>query len=243
MNHKRTYRIYREEGPQVRTNRRRRLTRPRVPTLVPDKANQRWSMDFVSDQLANSQWFRVLNVGDEYSQECLLQIADFSISGHRVPRELERLSRALPKTILWDNGPEFPSKAMFLWAKKAGVKLNFIQPGKPTQNACVESFNGKFRDYHLDLNWFASLEDALSTIDTWRDHYNLVRTPLARQEAARRIRPGNGVICSISHIIRGSGSGARSSPASCGGTVWTCTGSLASIASGQPRLWKWLADS
>jgi putative transposase len=87
----------------------------------------------------------------------------------------EILSRTLPRTIVCDNGPEFTSKAMFLWARKAGVKLHFIQPGKPTQNAFVESFNGKFRAYCLDLHWFASLEDARSTIDTWRDHYNHVR--------------------------------------------------------------------
>ena len=174
-NHKRTYRIYREEGLQVRTKRRKKLTRPRVPILVPDKVNRRWSMDFVSDQLANGRRFRVLNVVDDCSRECILQVVDFSISGQRVARELERLSRTLPETIVCDNGPEFTSKAMFLWAKNSGVKLHFIQPGKPTQNAFVESFNGKFRDYCLDLNWFASLEDARSTIDTWRDHYNHVR--------------------------------------------------------------------
>ena len=174
-NHKRTYRIYREEGLQVRTKRRKKLIRPRVPMLVPDKVNQRWSMDFVSDQLANGRRFRVLNVVDDYSRECVLQVVDFSISGQRVARELERLSRTLPNMIVCDNGPEFTSKAMFLWAKKAGVKLHFIQPGKPTQNAFVESFNGKCRDYCLNLNWFTSLEDARSTIDTWRDHYNHVR--------------------------------------------------------------------
>lgn len=174
-NHKRTYRIYREEGLQVRTKRRKKLIRPRVPMLVPDKVNQRWSMDFVSDQLANGRRFRVLNVVDDYSRECVLQVVDFSISGQRVARELERLSRTLAKMIVCDNGPEFTSKAMFLWAKNAGVKLHFIQPGKPTQNAFVESFNGKFRDYCLNLNWFTSFEDARSTIDTWRDHYNHVR--------------------------------------------------------------------
>ena len=174
-NHKRTYRIYREEGLQVRTKRRKKLTRPRVPMLVPDKVNQRWSMDFVSDQLANGRRFRVLNVVDDYSRECVLQIVDTSISGQRVARALGQLNRPLPKTIVVDNGPEFTSKAMFFWAKRAKVKLHFIQPGKPTQNAFVESFNGKFRDYCLDLHWFASLEDARETIGTWRNHYNHVR--------------------------------------------------------------------
>ena len=104
-----------------------------------------------------------------------MQVVDTSISGQRVARELGRLSRTLSKTIVCDNGPEFTSKAMFFWAKRAGVKLHFIQPGKPTQNAFVESFNGKFRDYCLNLNWFASLDDARETIDTWRDHCNHVR--------------------------------------------------------------------
>lgn len=176
-NPKRTYRIYREEGLQVRTKRRKKLNRPRVPMLVPDQVNERWSMDFVSDQLANGRRFRVLNVVDDFSRECVLQVVDFSISGQRLARELDRLGerRALPKTIVCDNGPELTSKAMFFWSKQSGVKLHFIQPGKPTQNAFVESFNGKFREYCLDLHWFASLEDARSTIEEWRDHYNHVR--------------------------------------------------------------------
>ena len=144
-NHKRTYRIYREEGLQVRTKRRKKLTRPRVPMLVADRVNQRWSMDFVSDQLANGRRFRVLNVVDDFSRECVLQVVDTSISGQRVARALDQLDRLLPKTIVVDNGPEFTSKAMFFWAKRAKVKLHFIQSGKPTQNAFVESFNGKFR--------------------------------------------------------------------------------------------------
>lgn len=175
INRKRTYRVYREEGLQVRTKRRKKLTRPRVPMLVPDRPNMRWSMDFVSDQLANGRRFRVLNVVDDFSRECVLQLADTSISGQRVARALDQLGRPLPKTIVVDNGPEFTCKAMFFWAKLAGVKLHFIQPGKPTQNAFVESFNGKFRDYCLNLHWFASLMDARETIDTWRDHYNHVR--------------------------------------------------------------------
>ena len=177
INPKRTYRIYREEGLQVRTKRRKKLTRPRVPMLVPDRVNVRWSMDFVSDQLANGRRFRVLNVVDDFSRECVLQVTDFSLSGQRVARELERLAehRPLPRTIVCDNGPEFTSKAMFFWSKQAGVKLHFIQPGKPTQNAFVESFNGKFREYCLNLHWFASLADARATIDNWRDHYNHVR--------------------------------------------------------------------
>ena len=177
LNHKRTARIYREEGLQVRTKKRKKLTRPLIPLAVPDRVNERWSVDFVSDQLANGRRFRVFNVVDDFSRECVLQIVDFSIGGLRLARELKQLAtqRPLPARIVMDNGPELTSKAMFFWAKKAGVKLHFIQPGKPTQNAFVESFNGKFRDYCLDLHWFASLEDARQEISNWREHYNHVR--------------------------------------------------------------------
>jgi putative transposase len=174
-NHKRTCRIYCEEGLQVRTKKRKKLRRPRVPTLVPDAVNQRWSMDFVSDQLANGRRYRVLNVVDDFSREYVLKVVDFSISGHRVARELDRIARKLPKTIVRDNGPEFASKAMNFWAKKAGVRLHFIQPGKPTQNAFVESSNGKMRAYCLDLHWFKNIDDARSEIDNWQRHYNHVR--------------------------------------------------------------------
>lgn len=177
INAKRTYRLYREEGLQVRTKRRRKLIRPRVPMAVPSGVNERWSVDFVSDQLANGRRFRVFNVIDDFSRECVLQTVDFSISGMRLTRELDRLGerRPLPRTIVCDNGPELTCKAMFLWAKERRLKLHFIQPGKPTQNAFVESFNGKFREYCLDLNWFTSIEDARTTIETWRTHYNQVR--------------------------------------------------------------------
>jgi len=145
--------------------------------LVPDAVNQRWSMDIVSDKLANGRRLRVLKLVDDYTRECVLQIVDFSISGQRLTREFDQLvaTRPLPQTIVSDNGSEFTNKAMFFWAKRVGVKLHFIQPGKPIQNAFVESFNGKFREYCLDLKWFASLEDARSTIDRWRSHYNNVR--------------------------------------------------------------------
>lgn len=167
--------IYREEGLQVRTKRRKKLVRPRIPMLVPDAVTQRWSMDFVSDQLANGRRFRVLNIVDDYTREIVLQVVDFSISGYRVARELDRLERKLPKTIVCDNGPAFTCKAMFFWAKTTGTKLYFIQPGKPTQNAFVKSFNGKFREYCLDMHWFASITDARSFIDDWRSHFNDIR--------------------------------------------------------------------
>src|SRR6056297_3072672 len=177
VNPKRTYRLYREEGLQVRTKRRKKLSRPRVPLALPSAVNERWSVDFVSDQLANGRRFRVFNVVDDFSRECVLQIVDFSIGGERLARELDQLakSRRLAKKIVMDNGPELTGKAMFFWAKERGVKLHFIQPGKPTQNAFVESFNAKFRDYCLNLHWFATLADARSTIEDWRTHYNHVR--------------------------------------------------------------------
>lgn len=117
----------------------------------------------------------MLNVVDDYSRECVLQVVDRSITGARVARELNRLDRPLLQTLVCDNGPEFTGKALFFWAKDAGVKLHSIQPGKPTQNAFVESFNGKFREYCLNLRWFASLGDARAIIGEWREHYNEVR--------------------------------------------------------------------
>lgn len=157
---------------RVRTKRRKKLTRPRVPMLVPTKPNERWSVDFMSDQLANGRRFRVLNVVDDFSRECVGQLVDTSISGARMARFLTELDRPLPKTIVCDNGPELTCKAMFFWARDHRVKLHFIQPGKPTQNAFVESFNGRFREGCLNQHWFRSPQHARDEIDAWRRHYN-----------------------------------------------------------------------
>lgn len=190
-NRKRTYRLYCQEGMQVRTKRRKKLTRPRVPIPVPQKPNERWSADFVHDQLVDGRRFRVLNIVDDYSRVCVAQLVDTSISGARMVRVLEQLqeTRGLPRLLTVDNGPELTSKAMFLWSQASGVKLNFIQPGKPTQNAFVESFNGKFRDGCLNQHLFRDLDDARRIIDAWRQHYNEERphsslnyTPPARFE-------------------------------------------------------------
>ena len=177
VNRKRTYRIYTEEGLQVRTKRRKKLQRPRQPMEVPLKVNQRWSMDFVSDQLSSGRRFRVLNVVDDYSREMVGQLVSVSISGRQVARFLGQLTeeRGKPNTIICDNGTEFTSKAMFFWSRESAVKLGFIQPGKPTQNAFVESLNGKFRNECLNRHWFRSLEEARVEIDQWRHHYNHVR--------------------------------------------------------------------
>ena len=165
---KKTYRIYREEKLQVRCKRRKRLQRrDRVPMPIASGPNQRWSMDFMSDQQATGRRFRILNVVDDYSRECVGQLVDFSISSERVSRFLDQvvLQRAPPETIVTDNGPEFTSKAMFLWSQRTGVPLRFIQPGKPIQNALVESFNGKFRDACLNEHWFIDITDARRSIE------------------------------------------------------------------------------
>ena len=177
VNKKHTYRLYTEEGLQVRTKKRKKLTRPRQPLEVPTAVNQRWSMDFVSDQLSNGRRFRVLNVVDDYSREMVGQLISVSISGRQVARFLDLLleEREKPSKVICDNGTEFTSKAMFFWSKESGVNLGFIQPGKPTQNAFVESLNGKFRNECLNQHWFRTLDEAKYEIDLWRKHYNHVR--------------------------------------------------------------------
>lgn len=174
INPKRTYRLYQEEGLQLRKRRKKKLDRPRQPLAVPLGADIRWSMDFVSDQLSNGRRFRVLNVKDDYSKELIGQLVAFSITGAMVGRFLDQLieRRSSPDQITCDNGTEFTSKAMFFWQKASGVKLAFIQPGKPTQNAFVESLNGRFRQECLNQHWFRSLEEAREIIDAWRHHYN-----------------------------------------------------------------------
>ena len=144
---------------------------------VPTRSDERWSLDFVSDQLACGRRFRILNVVDDYSRELMGQWVDFSISGLRVARFLNELGqyRSLPKTLVCDNGTELTFKAMFFWSKESGTKLHSMQPGKPTQNAFVESFNGKFQDSCLNQHWFRSLNDARQEINAWRNHYNDVR--------------------------------------------------------------------
>lgn len=168
INKKRTYRLYTEEKLQIRTKKRKKIQRPRQPMEVPFQANQRWSMDFVSDQLSHGRRFRVLNVVDDYSREMIGQLVSVSISGQQVARFLSQLieQRGKPNRIICDNGTEFTSKAMFFWSKESNVALGFIQPGKPTQNAFVESLNGKFRNECLNQHWFRTLDEARVEIDT-----------------------------------------------------------------------------
>jgi putative transposase len=144
---------------------------------ISERTSVRGSMDFVSDQLASGRRFRVLNIVDDFSRECVGQLIEISIGGRPVARHLDRpaQTRGLPKTIACDNGTEFTSKAMFFWAKENNVMLHFIQPGKPTQNAFEESFNDKFRDGCLNQHWFRDIQEARKEIDGWRQHYNEVR--------------------------------------------------------------------
>lgn len=177
VNPKRTWRLYTGARLQVRTRRRKKLNRPRIPMLLPSRRGERWSMDFVHDQLADGRRFRVLNVVDDYTRECIDQLVETSISGGRVVRFLNQLIAAhgKPRSIVCDNGTEFTCKAMYFWSQGQEVRLDFIQPGKPTQNAFVESFNGKFRDSCLNQHWFMTLNDARERIDSWRTDYNEVR--------------------------------------------------------------------
>lgn len=172
QNKKQTYRIYTEEGVQVRTKKRKKIQRPRVPMEVTTKPNQRWSMDFVSDQLANGRRFSTLNVVDDYLREVVGQAVAVSISGRQVACFLSHLAETgrQPHSIVCDNGTEFSSKAMFFWSKETNIRVSFIQPGKSTQNAFVESFNGKFRNECLNQHWFRAMEEAKYESDKWSEH-------------------------------------------------------------------------
>ena len=175
LNLKRTYRIYREEKLQIRRRKGKKRNRNhRVPLKPATRANQRWSLDFMSDSLSTSRRFRTLNIVDDFSRECLGILVDSGISGMRMSRFLDDLIEryGFPEEIVLDNGPECTSKAMFFWSERTGVKLSFIQPGKPTQNAIVESFNGKFREECLNEHWFLSIQEARTIIEKWRIYYN-----------------------------------------------------------------------
>lgn len=175
VNHKRVERIYAEEGLQVKKRKKRRQTAAlRVVIPAPTEPNKRWSMDFVSDALADGRRFRCLTIVDDFSRESPHIFVDRSIPGHRVAQILDGLggARGLPDTIVCDNGPEFAGSALDWWAHERGVKIAFIRPGKPVENAFIESFNGKFRDECLNEHWFTSLADAQEKIEAWRRDYN-----------------------------------------------------------------------
>ncbi len=173
MNQKKFRRIYNEQKLSLKIRKGRKIrSMPRAPIEVPVKANQRWSMDFVSDSLGpTGRKFRTLAVVDDFTRECVLLYVDFSIPGLTVSKALDSVGR-LPLIFNIDNGSEFTCRAMDQWAHDKGIKLDFIRPGKPNENAFIESFNGKFRDECLNENWFLSLEDARRTIEEWRIDYN-----------------------------------------------------------------------
>jgi len=178
VNHKRLYRLYKEEGLVLRRKRRQRAsTATRVPIALPTTAGERYSMDFMSDSLAGGRGFRTLNIVDDYTRECLAIEVDMSLSGERVARVLDRLveSDRKPKVMVVDNGPEMTSRALDAWAVRHKVHLHFIDPGRPMQNAYIESFNGRFRDECLNQHWFTSLEEARTVIEEWREDYNQKR--------------------------------------------------------------------
>lgn len=177
VNWKRVYRVYREEGLTVRRRKRKRIAVPRQPLTIPQVPNERWSMDFVHDALHDGRRIRLLNVVDDCTRESLAIEVNTSLPGTRVIEVLERLAdlRGLPRTIVADNGPEFAGRALDLWAHGRGLTIDFIRPGKPVDNAFVESFNGRLRDECLNENWFQSLREAREVIEAWREDYNDVR--------------------------------------------------------------------
>lgn len=178
VNAKRIYRLYTEEGLIVRTQKRKeRAQRQRVAQGPSSRPNQRWSMDFVAQRLADGRWIRVLTVVDQYTRECLTLHADTALSGGKVAAALDKIlaNRGAPQSITVDNGSEFASKAMDHWAYLNGVHLDFIRPGRPVENGYIESFNGKLRDECLNVEVFFSLADARHKLAIWMEDYNHCR--------------------------------------------------------------------
>jgi putative transposase len=201
VNHKRVERIYREEGLSVRKRKRKRaVSAARTPLLRPERPNEAWGLDFVSDAIWSGRRLRMLTVVDLYTREALAIEVDTSLSGVRVARVLDRVIAErgqAPAAIVMDNGPELTSRALDQWAYDRGVRLHFIDPGKPVQNCFVESFNGTLRHECLNDHWFTSLYDARQIVETWRVDYNTVRphqslgdmTPAQFREVSRGTRP------------------------------------------------------
>jgi putative transposase len=178
LNHKKLFRLYREERLTVRRRGgRKRAIGTRAPMMLPQEPNQRWSLDFVSDMLADGRRFRVLVVVDDFTRECLALVVDTSLSGIRVGRELDALvdQRRRPLMIVSDNGTELTSRAILQWQQDQAIEWHYIAPGKPMQNGFVESLNGRFRDECLNEHLFASLPAARRIIEAWRIDYNARR--------------------------------------------------------------------
>jgi putative transposase len=178
VNAKRIYRLYTEEGLIVRTQKRReRAQRQRIPSGQAARPNHKWSMDFVAQRLADGRWIRILTVVDQFTRECLLLYADHALSGGKVAAALDDVlaARGAPQSITVDNGTEFASKAMDLWAYRNGVHLDFIRPGHPVENGYIESFNGRLRDECLNVEVFFTLADARRKLASWQHDYNQYR--------------------------------------------------------------------
>ena len=203
MNQKKLRRLYREERLQVRRRGgRKRAMGTRSPMTVPHGPNQRWSLDFVSDAFTDGRRFRILTVVDDFTRECLALVADTSLSGARVVRELDMLiaRRGRPLMVVSDNGTELTSMAVLRWGQDRGVDWHYIAPGKPMQNGFVESFNGRLRDECLNETLFTSVAQARSVLADWKDDYNTIRphsglggiTPWeAAAKAAKQVKPGH----------------------------------------------------
>jgi putative transposase len=175
VNAKRIYRLYSEEGLIVRTSKRKeRAQRQRISQGSAIRRNQKWSMDFVAQRLADGRWIRVLTVVDQFTRECLALFADVSLSGEKVAAVLDEIiaDRGAPQSITVDNGTEFASKAVDLWAYRNAVYLDFIRPGRPVENGYIESFNGRLRDECPNVEVFFSLADARHRLALWRQDYN-----------------------------------------------------------------------
>jgi putative transposase len=210
MNHKKLRRLYEEEGLAVKRRRgRKRATGTRAPRNAPQRAGERWSLDFLSDVFEPGCRFRILAVIDDCTRECLALVADTSLSGRRVARELDGLIRLYgkPTSIVSDNGTELTSRAILEWQNETGVAWHYIAPGKPMQNAFIESFNGRLRDELLNEEIFGSLADARRKLAIWRYDYNTVRPHSALKgdspTHARRAL----------ELVAGSAPGARAYPA------------------------------
>jgi putative transposase len=178
MNHKKFRRLYREERLQVRRRGgRKRALGTRAPLTIPQGPNQRWSLDFLSDAFTDGRRFRILAVVDDFSRECLALIADTSLPGLRVVRELEAIiaRRGRPVMCVSDNGTELTGMAVLRWCQEQGIEWHYIAPGKPTQNAFIESFNGRLRDELLNETLFTSLAQARAALAAWMEDYNNVR--------------------------------------------------------------------
>ena len=188
VNHKRVYRLY--SAAKLAVRKRKKAKRPmneRVPLQIAQRVNEVWSMDFVSDSLANGRRLKCLTVADDFSHECVDIATDYGIGGLYVTRLLDRaaLFRGYPVAVRTDNGPEFTSRAFMAWAQTHGIRHILIQPGRPMQNGYIESFNGKFRDECLNDHWFQTLPQSRAAIAVWRQDYNEVRP----HSSCRRMPP------------------------------------------------------